>query len=408
MTDFNTLLDRLALTAVKVGLNIEKGQEVIVSAPIETAPLVRLIAKHAYANGASLVTPFFNDDATTLARYENASEESFDTAATWLAEGIGKAYKSGAARLGITGGNPCLLQGQNPEHISRVSKAASIAYRPAMEAITRLETNWTIIGAATQDWATQVFPDLSPEKALSKLWDGIFKASRVDNEDPIQAWAEHNAAIHKSAKKLNDQRFDALHFTGNGSDLTVGLADGHHWAGGAAKTAKGRMCNANLPTEEVFTTPHMNGVNGTIRNAKPLFHQGSIIDGMEVTFKDGKIIKAHAEKGNDVFQRLIATDAGACRLGEVALVPHSSPISASGILYRNTLFDENASSHLALGQSYSKCMLDTDNITQEELASRGANSSIIHVDWMVGSPETDVDGIKDGKVTPVMRKGEWV
>lgn len=402
------LLDRLAEVSVRTGLNIKPGQQLIITAGLEAVPLIRHITTHAYTAGASLVTTLYQDDETTLARFIHGHEDSFDAATDWLAKGMAEAFGKGAARMAITGGNPTLLKDQNPDHISRVSRANSAAYRPAMERITNFDINWNIIACATPAWAQQVFPDLPEDEALKALWNGIFHASRVTTADPVAAWAEHNRTLHARAAMLNDRRFDALHFTGPGTDLTVGLADGHLWAGGSEEARNGVVCNPNIPTEEVFTTPHCARVEGTVSSTKPLFHQGSLIDGIQVRFEKGRIVEAHASKGEDVLNRILDSDEGARRIGEVALVPHSSPISQSGILYQNTLFDENAACHIALGQAYTKCMTDPDGLSEDELIARGANHSIIHIDWMIGSDKIDIDGLKDGQRTPLMRSGEWV
>lgn len=402
------LLDRLAETAVRVGLNIQKNQQLIITAPLDAVALVRRVTAHAYKAGASLVTTLYNDDEALLARFAHAPEESFDTAATWMADGMAQAFRDGAARMAITGANPTLLKGQNPDHVSRVSRAASRANRPAMEIITQFATNWNIIACATPAWAQQIFPDLPQEEAMTALWNGIFSASRADTENPVQAWEEHNRILHHRSDLLNRLRFDSLHFTGPGTDIDIGLADGHLWAGGAEKAGNGVVCNPNIPTEEVFTTPHCARINGTVSSTKPLFHQGSLIDDIQVRFENGRIVEAHAGKGEDVLHRILESDEGARSIGEVALVPHSSPISQSGILYRNTLFDENAACHIALGQAYTKCMTDPDGLSEEELIARGANHSIIHIDWMIGSDKIDVDGIKNGQRTPLLRQGEWV
>lgn len=402
------LLDRFAKTAVRVGLNIRAGQQLIITAPLDAVPLVRRITAHAYEAGCSLVTTFYNDDEALLARFAHASDDSFDTAATWMADGITKAFREGAARMAITGSNPTLLKNQNPEHVSRVSRATSQANRPAMEVITQFATNWNIVACATPAWAQQIFPNLSEKEAMAALWNGIFTASRVDREDPVKEWEDHNRLLHHRSSLLNDLRFDSLHFTGPGTDIEIGLADGHLWAGGSERAGNGVVCNPNIPTEEVFTTPHCARINGTVSSTKPLFHQGSLIDGIQVRFENGRIVEAHATKGEDVLTRILDSDEGARSIGEVALVPHSSPISQSGILYQNTLFDENAACHIALGQAYTKCMCDIDGLNEKELMARGANHSIIHIDWMIGSGHIDVDGIKNGESTPLLRQGEWV
>lgn len=402
------LLDRLGEVAVRVGLNIQPGQQLVITAPLDAVSLVRRVTEHAYRAGASLVTTLYADDEATLARYIHAPDDAFDTAPVWMAEGLARAFREGAARMAITGANPTLLAGQDPERIARANRANSAANRPAMELITQFAVNWNIIACATPAWAAQVFPDLSPEDALAALWKGIFASSRVDREDPVAEWKAHNARLHARAEYMNTTRFDALHFSGPGTDLTVGLADGHLWSGGAEEAGNGVICNPNIPTEEIFTTPHCARVDGHVCSTKPLFHQGTLIDNIAVRFEAGRIVEASASKGEDVLKRILDTDEGARRIGEVALVPHSSPISASKILYCNTLFDENASSHIALGQAYTKCMIDPEGQTTEELIARGANDSLIHIDWMIGSDKIDVDGLKDGKHTPLMRAGEWV
>jgi len=406
--DFETKLDRLAEVAVRSGLGLAPGQELVMTASTDALPLARLISKHAYKAGASLVTILFNDEEAALLRYKYGADATFDTAAAWLYEGMAAAYKSGAARLAITGGNPSLLSKENPEHVSRANRAMSKAYRPALELITRHEINWTIVSAATPAWAAAVFPELQADAALAKLWDAIFAASRADQADPVAAWKTHDSKLHLWADRMNARRYAALHFKGPGTDLKVGLADDHLWLGGGTTAGNGNYCIPNMPTEEVFTTPHKDRVEGTVTSTKPLSHQGTLIEGIRVRFEGGKIVEAHAAKGEQVLQKLIETDEGARRLGEVSLVPNSSPISASGMLFLNTLFDENAACHIALGQAYSSCLKNGDKLTPEELAGKGANDSLIHVDWMIGSGKIDVDGIAaTGGTEPVMRGGEW-
>jgi len=406
--DFETRLDRLAQVAVHSGLGLAPGQEVVMTASTDALPLARLIAKHAYQAGASLVTILFTDEEAQLLRYRYGADPTFDTAAAWLYEGMAAAYRGGAARVAITGGNPALLSKEDPEKVSRANRAMSKAYRPALELITRHDINWTIVSAATPAWAAAVFPDLPANEGLKKLWDAIFAASRADQADPVAAWKRHDSKLHEWANRMNERRFAALHFKGPGTDLKVGLADDHLWLGGGTTAGNGNYCIPNMPTEEVFTTPHKDRVEGAVRSTKPLSYQGTLIEEIAVRFEGGKIVDAHAAKGEQVLQKMIETDEGAPRLGEVSLVPNSSPIAASGMLFLNTLFDENAACHIALGQAYSSCVKNGDKLTPEELAAKGANDSLIHVDWMIGSGEVDVDGITaTGTAEPVMRKGEW-
>ncbi len=407
--EFEKNLDRLAEVAVRAGLGLAPGQEMVMTATLDSVPLARRITEHAYKAGASLVTTLFTDEESALLRFRYGADASFDAAASWLYEGMAQAYRNGAARLAITGGDPSLLSKEDPEKVSRANRAMSKAYRPALELITRHEINWTIVACATPAWAAAMFPDLPQDEALARLWDAIFAASRADQLDPVAAWKKHDANLHASAGRLNEKRYSALHFRGPGTDLRVGLADDHLWLGGGTTAGNGRYCIPNMPTEEVFTTPHKDRVEGKVTSTKPLSYQGTMIEEISVRFEAGKIVEARAARGNQVLQRMIETDEGGRRLGEVSLVPHSSPIASSGLLFMNTLFDENAACHIALGQAYSTCLKDGDTLTPEQLASRGANTSLIHVDWMIGSNRIDVDGISAaGGSEPVMRAGEWV
>ncbi len=409
MQSFEQRLDRLAEVAVKVGVRIKPGQELVMTAPVEALPLARRITEHAYKAGASLVTTLFSDDAMTLLRFQYAPDESFDKANGWLFDGMATAFRSGAARLAIVGEDPSLLSAQDTQKVARANRARSAAYRPALEYIVNFDVNWSIVSFATPAWAKAVFPDLAEGEAVRELWEAIFASSRVDGSDPIAEWQRHNAMLNARTRFLNDRRFAALRFRGPGTDLTVGLADDHLWEGGASIAKNGITCNANIPTEEVFTTPHRLRVDGIVRSTKPLSYQGTLIEDISVRFAGGRIAEAHSRTGADVLTKVLSTDEGASRLGEVALVPNSSPISSSGILFFNTLFDENAASHIALGQAYSKCMRDGATLSKQQLEERGANSSLIHIDWMIGSGEIDVDGINaGGAAEPLMRRGEWV
>jgi aminopeptidase len=405
---YEVLLDKYALLTVRSGLNIAPGQQLLISAPIEAVALVRRITHHAYVSGASLVTTIYSDDQTTLARFQLANDASFDTAANWLFDGMAEAFKGGAARLAILGEDPGLLGGQDPEKVSRVNRARSKAYRPALDYISGFKVNWCVISCATAAWAKSVFPGITEAEAIEKLWAAIFSCARADVADPVQTWVDHSANLRARTEFLNARRYSALKYRGPGTDLTIGLVDGHIWEGGASLAKNGVICNANIPSEEVFTMPHKDRVDGIVRSTKPLSYGGTFIDGISVRFEVGRIVESRAEKGADAFAKMIGTDEGGSRLGEVALVPHSSPISASGIVFNNTLFDENAASHIAVGQSYIGTMRDGHTKSLDELAAAGANTSLIHVDWMIGSGEIDVDGtLPDGTVEALMRKGEW-
>lgn len=401
-------LDKLAEVAVKVGLQLQPGQDLVMTASAEALPLVRRIAEHAYKAGAGLVTPLLSDETVTLARYRYAPDASFDRAAGWLYEGMAKAFDGNAARLGVVGDNPMMLAEQEPAKVARANKANSTAYQPALARITGFDINWNLVSYPTAAWARLMFPQEEEAVAVHRLAEAIFAASRVDRDDPIAAWAEHNRNLHVRRDWLNGHRFAALHFTGPGTDLTVGLADGHLWQGGASTAKNGVTCNANIPTEEVFTSPHALRVEGTVTSTKPLSYQGTLIDEIAVRFEGGRIVEARAAKGEAVLAKVLDTDEGARRLGEVALVPHSSPISKSGLLFFNTLFDENAACHIALGQCYAKTFVDGTKLTPEQIAAQGGNKSFIHIDWMIGSDKVDIDGVlPDGRRVPVFRKGEW-
>ena len=403
-----TKLERLAETAVKVGVRLQPGQDLFLTAPVAALPLARLIAREAYKGGAGLVTPIFADEEMTLARFRLAPDESFDRAPGWLYDGVARAFASNSARLAIVGEDPMLLAGEDAAKVARANKANSIAYQPALEKIAGFDINWNIVAYPTLSWAKRVFPGEEDDVAVGKLAEAIFAASRVDSDDPVAAWAEHNSVLGRRRDWLNGKRFHALHYSGPGTDLTIGLADGHEWQGGASTAKNGVTCNPNIPTEEVFTTPHALRVEGHVVGTKPLSYQGSLIDGIAVRFEGGRIVEAKAARGEDVLRKVLATDEGAGRLGEVALVPHSSPISKSGLMFFNTLFDENAACHIAVGQCYSKCFVDGDKLTPDEIAARGGNRSMIHIDWMIGSDAIDIDGLDaDRGRTPVFRRGEW-
>jgi aminopeptidase len=401
-------LDLMAEVAVRVGLGLKPGQELVMTASLDALPLARRITEQAYRAGASLVTTLYTDDEATLMRYHYAPDESFDHAAKWLYDGMAAAFKSGSARLAIAGGNPALLSNEDPNKVGRANRAVSQKYRPALELITRHAINWTIVSSATPAWAAAMFPGDAPDVALGKLWDAIFFTTRIDAEDPIAAWKTHDASLQKRAAFLNEKRYSALYYRGPGTDFRLGLADDHLWLGGGTTAGNGLYCIPNMPTEEVFSAPHKDRAEGTVTSTKPLSHQGTMIEGIQVRFEGGRIVEAKATRGQEVLQKLIDTDEGARRLGEVALVPHSSPIAHSGMTFFNTLFDENAASHVALGQAYSSCLRNGDHLTPEELAARGANDSLIHVDWMIGSDKLDIDGITaTGTAEPLMRAGEW-
>ncbi len=400
-------LEKLAELAIRVGLNLQKGQEVIATAPIEGVGFVRLLAQKAYQAGASLFTVLYADQALTQYRLALAPEEGLDRAPGWLYGGMAQAFRQGAARLGVVGSDPEALKDLPPERIARAQRAQNLAYKPALDAITEFATNWSLIPFAHPGWARKVFPHLSEEEAVEALWEAIFRATRADQEDPLAAWEAHNRALHQKVDYLNQKRFHALHFRGPGTDLVVGLAEGHLWRGGATRAQNGVVCNPNLPTEEVFTAPHRARVEGVVRASRPLALAGKLVQGIWARFEGGVAVEVGAEQNGEVLQEILKTDEGARRLGEVALVPADNPIAKTGLIFFETLFDENAASHIAFGQAY------TENLeghpSEEEFLRRGGNRSLIHIDWMIGSEEMEVDGLyEDGTRLPLMRQGRWV
>ena len=409
MRSFDENLRLYAKLAVREGVALAPGQELILSAEIDQAPLVRLVAEEAYRAGAKNVEILWRDSEVAKIRYREGSEEAINYAPAWQYQGVAEAHREGAARLGISSSDPQMLGEFPPEKVGRASRAQSAAARPVSELISAMAMNWCVIGAASPDWAKRVFPDLSPEEATAKLWEKIFLASRVLEADPVEAWITHSARLESRVEWLNSLRVDALHFRGPGTDLTIGLVENHLWAGGRGVAKNGVRCSPNIPTEEVFTMPHRGRVNGTVTATLPLSLRGQVVEGITVRFVDGRIEEAHATSGEATLLQLLDTDDGARRLGEVALVPNSSKVRETETLFFNTLYDENAASHIALGACYAENLAGYDDLSPEDRLTHGANDSLIHVDWMIGSGQVDVDGLAaDGLRTPIMRAGEWV
>lgn len=405
----STRLWALADIALRVGVDLAPGQDLLIQAPTEALPLVRRLAARAYELGARLVTTLHSDDVVTRLRFAAARNESFDAAADWLWQGTATALSDNTARLVVVGNDPLLLAHEDPDRAARLSRVEARAISPAQRLTMGYLANWSKVAWPGRGWAAAVFPGLPPAEAQAALAREILAASRADLDDPIAAWAGHDRGLRARAERLNARRYDALRFRGPGTDLIIGLAEGHRWKGGSSPTANGRNPTPNLPTEEVYTAPHRLKAEGHVRMTKPLARDGSVIDGLEARFQDGVMTELRARTGAEVLRRLAATDEGASRLGEVALVPSSSPIARSGLLFYLTMYDENAAPHLALGQSYADCLSGTPSASSETRLARGANSSMIHVDMMIGGPEVEVDGLAaDGTAEPLMRAGEWV
>jgi len=402
--EFAAKLDRLAEIAVKIGVNVQAGQELIVNAPVEAVELVRGVARHAYRAGAKAVSVNFGDQVLSRIQVDEGRDEIFDYAPGWRFDGVERALKEGAAVLSVTGADPNMMAGADMGRISRVQKAASMASKGMQGLLSGFVANWAIVPFAHPAWAKAVFPKLQRDEAVAALWDAIFAATRTDGEDAVGNWKAHVGRLHERVEILNGKRYEALHFRGPGTDLRVGLIEGHVWAGGDVATTGGLRCLPNIPTEEVFCMPHRDRVEGFVRATKPLSYAGTLIEEIAVRFEGGRIVEAKASRGEDAFKNLIGTDEGASRLGEVALVPHKSPISESGLLFFNTLFDENAACHIAVGRALA---INAPGTKMENAV--GANDSLVHVDWMIGSGEMDVDGVRAGGETEaVMREGAFV
>ncbi|MGO4545803.1 aminopeptidase [Paenibacillus sp. 2TAB23] len=401
-------LENYAALAVQVGVNVQQGQTVVVMAPISSAPLVRLIASKAYEAGAKNVHVEYNDEQLSLIKYKQAPEEALAEYPMFRAKAWEDFVQQGAAFITIYSPNPDLLNEVDPARVAAASKAASTALSGYRSSLMNHTNAWSLLSYATPEWAAKVFPDVSQDEALDKLWDRIIDATRIGLDDPIEAWKEHNAKLLQMVEVLNAKRYKQLEYEAPGTSLTVELPDGHIWLGGSKANAKGIYFNPNMPTEEVFTMPRRGGVNGTVRSTKPLNYNGQVINGFSLTFKEGKVVDHSAEQGYEALTSLLNTDEGARHLGEVALVPHDSPISNSNVTFFNTLYDENASCHLALGQAYPVNIKGGTNMSAEELLAHGANRSLTHEDFMIGSPDMNIDGVtQEGTREPIFRNGNW-
>ncbi|QQY79553.1 aminopeptidase [Keratinibaculum paraultunense] len=409
MKNFNIMLDEYAKLCVEVGINLQKGQPLVINTPIEGADFVRLVTKHAYELGAKEVHVNWNDEILTKMKYENAPMEVFENFPKWYADGMEEYAEDGAGFLSIYSQDPELLKDIDPKKIAAYNKSSSIALKNFRNYTMNDINAWCVVSIPTQGWASRVFPDVSEEEAMEKLWKAIFKSTRMDLEDPIKAWEEHLKNLEEKVNFLNEKKFKKLYYkSSNGTDLEVELPEGHIWAGGGSKNAKDVFFVPNIPTEEVFTMPLKTGVNGVVYSTKPLNYGGNLIDEFKLVFEEGKVVDFEAEQGYEVLKDLLSLDEGAKHLGEVALVPYDSPISNSNIIFLNTLFDENASCHFALGKAYPTNIEGGENMTEEELEKRGVNDSLTHVDFMIGSEDLSIIGeTKDGKKVQIFENGNW-
>lgn len=400
--------EKYAELALRTGVNLQKNQALMINAPIEGADFTRIIVRKAYELGAKDVHVNWSDDELTLLKFENAPDDVLAHFPEWRVKQNESFAEDGAALLSISATNPDLLKDVNPARVALANKASAQGLANFRTYIMNDKITWSIISIPTVDWALKIFPDKSPEEAVESLWEAIIKIVRVDQEDPITAWDEHNQTLHKAEAILNDCQYEKLIFKAPGTHLELGLPKGHIWRGGSTESEKGITFNPNMPTEEVFCMPHKYKVDGTVASTMPLNYGGSLIDNFSLTFKEGKVVDYKAEKGEDVLKHLLDTDEGARRLGEVALVPHGSPVSQSGLIFYNTLFDENASCHIALGKAYPTNLKNGSSMDEKELDEHGVNDSLVHVDFMIGSEKLDIDGVKpDGTTEAVFRNGTW-
>jgi aminopeptidase len=415
MTFTDDTLQRYADLIVRIGINLRAGQRLLIIGPLaaggaslEAAPLVRRIALSAYRAGAPLVEALWGDEELLQIRFRHAARESLDLYSDWLPRTLVEHVERDGAVLSIYANDPDQLKDEDPSAITSVQQATSRAVRQFREQISRNQANWAVVAASAARWAAKVFPEMPADRQVEQLWSAIARLCRLDHPDPIAAWERHLAGLAARRDLLNAKRYSALKYAGPGTTLTLGLPDGHIWVAGRSFSQSGIEFAPNLPTEEVFTIAHRERVDGVVRSTKPLSYGGTLIENFTMRFERGRVVELSAERGEDVLRQLVATDDGAGRLGEVALVPHSSPISQSERLYYNTLFDENAASHVALGSAYKFTLAGGETMTDEAFARAGGNRSGVHVDFMIGSAALDIDGVlPDGTAEPLMRGGEW-
>ncbi|HEM3531901.1 aminopeptidase [Streptococcus suis] len=409
LPNFKENLAKYAKLLVSTGINVQPGHTIQLTIGVDQAELARLIVKEAYAHGAKEVLVNWLDDVIARERLVNVDVELLEQVHPQRVTEMNYLLERKASRLVVLSEDPGAYDGVDPEKLSRNARALSQALQPMRQATQANKISWTLGAASGLEWAKKVFPNAaSDEEAVDLLWDQIFKTCRIYEEDPIKAWEEHEARLVAKAKVLNDEQFVKLHYTAPGTDLVLGMPKNHLWEAAGSVNAQGEHFIANMPTEEVFTAPDYRVADGYVTSTKPLSYNGNIIEGIKVTFKDGEIVDVTAEKGDEVMKKLVFDNAGARGLGEVALVPDKSPISQSGVTFFNTLFDENASNHLAIGQAYAFSIEGGTEMSQEELKEAGLNRSDVHVDFMIGSNKMNIDGIReDGTRVPIFRNGEW-
>lgn len=407
--NFDLLLTKYAQLVASLGVNVRKGQSILIYAEIEQAPLVHAITDAAYERGAAKVDVDWSDLHTKRAYLENAPEEMLSNLPTWVPVRSQNIADANTTRISIMSADPDGFSHIDSNRITLSERAFQNANKAVREATMNNDIDWIVIGAAGREWSQKVFPDLDANDAQDALWEQIFKISRISaDNNPEADWTAHVEKLKEKSAWLNNHNFKELHFKSPITDLTVGLAENHFWEAADSVDKSGHTFIANMPTEEVFTSPDYRNIEGHVKSTKPLSYSGTLIKDIELTFKNGHVVDAHASTGEAVLKELLATDEGATSLGEVSLVPDPSPISQSGITFFNTLFDENASDHLALGAAYPSNINGGTQMGLAERQAHGQNDSLVHVDFMVGSADMDVDGITfDGESIPVFRNGDW-
>jgi aminopeptidase len=406
--EFSQSLQKYADVVVRIGLNLRAGQRLMISAGIFDYPLVRKVIASAYHAGARYVDVLWDDEESAHIHLNKAPQDGLTEIPNWLPASAMEYIENGDAYLGIASANPDAFADVDPERVQARRMAMLKKMEKANDAIMHDAINWCVVSSPTKDWASKIFPDVPGEEAVEKLWEAIFQTCRVDQPDPVAAWLTHIADLKKRSEYMNTKHYSALHYRAPGTDLTVGLPEKHVWLAAQMQAENGINFTANMPTEEIFTLPHKDRVDGTVCASRPLVANGRVVEDFTLTFQSGRITHFTAQKEEETLRKLIETDEGSKSIGEVALVPNSSPISRRGHLFFNTLFDENAASHIAIGRAYRFTMNGGNEMTEEEFQANGGNFSLTHNDFMIGSEKMDIDGITaDGAREPVMRSGEW-
>ncbi|MBP2644946.1 MAG: peptidase aminopeptidase [Firmicutes bacterium] len=403
------VLEKYARLIVKTGVNLQAGQPLVIVSPIECSTFARLLAQTAYKEGAGDVTVHWKDELLAKIKFLHAPEAVFETYPEWEKQLYNGSVKAGAAFISIAASDPENLKEVNADRVAKAQKTASMALKEYREKLMSNQNTWCVVSIPTTAWAKKVFPGVQDEEAVAKLWEAILRTVRVYEGDPVAAWDKHKSSLKEKMEFLNAHKFVSLHYKNSlGTDITVELPERHIWLGGSEYTPDKVEFIANMPTEEVFTLPRKNGVNGIVVSSKPLNYNGNLIENFSLTFKEGKVVEYKAEKGYEVLKNLLAADEGAMYLGEVALVPFDSPISNTNILFYNTLFDENASCHFALGKAYPVCLEGSEAMDANSLLAAGVNESLVHEDFMVGTADLEIVGtMADGKKVLVFKNGNF-